>query len=135
MARKSGQIALMSSLAGWRGMPQSPSYCASKAAVLMYGQSLRSWLARYHIKVTVISPGYIKTDMSDRLIGPKPFLISAEKAARLIQQGLIKNKACVAFPWQLRVLTTLAKILPSRLVDAILNQFESYALADKIHES
>lgn len=127
ISRKTGQIAIMSSLAAWRGMPQSPSYSSSKAAILVYGQSLRSWLARYHIKANVICPGYIKTDMSNRLNGPKPFLVSSEKAAHLIQHGLRKNKACIAFPWPLRLLTTLSTRLPARMVDGILNQFESYA--------
>lgn len=130
IVRQKGQIVMMSSLAGLRGLPQSPSYCASKAAVRIYGQSLRSWLARYKIKVNVICPGYIKTDMSDRLTGPKPFLISSEKAARLIQRGLSKNKACIAFPWQLSVLTKLAYLLPAKPVDAILNRFESHVIEE-----
>ena len=128
IARKSGQIVLMSSLAGLRGLPQSPSYCASKAAVLVYGQSLRAWLSRYQIHVNVVCPGYVITDMSERLTGPKPFLISAEKAARIIQKGLEKNKAIVAFPWQLNALTKLAAFLPTKPVNAILNRFESYAV-------
>ena len=131
IARNSGQIVLMSSMAGLRGLPQSPSYSASKAALLMYGQSLRGWLARYHIKVNVVCPGYIKTDMSDRLVGPKPFLMSREKAASTIQRGLMKNKPCIAFPWPLRVLTQLAYILPARPVNAILNCFESYAIQEE----
>lgn len=77
---------MMGSIAGLRGLPQSPSYCASKAALHVYGQSLRAWLIRYQIHVNVICPGYIKTDMSDKLTGPKPFLISSEKAAKIIQK-------------------------------------------------
>lgn len=127
ISRKKGQIVLMSSLAGLRGLPQSPSYCASKAAIHIYGQSLRAWLSRYHIKVNVISPGYIKTEMSDRLTGPKPFLISSEKAARIIQKGLIKNKAHIAFPWPLWLLTSLARVFPENFINMILNQFESCA--------
>ncbi len=127
MARQKGQIALMSSLAGLRGLPQSPSYCASKAAIHIYGQSLRAWLSRYQVKVNVIYPGYIKTDMSDCLTGPKPFLISSEKSARIIQKGLLKNKANIIFPWQLNLLTQFARILPEKPINAILNLFESYA--------
>ena len=124
--RKKGQIAMMSSIAGLRGLPQSPSYCASKAAIHMYGQSLRAWLIRYQIHVSVICPGYVKTDMSDKLSGLKPFLISSEKAAQIIQKGLLKNKKYIIFPWSLHMLTQLSRILPSRPVDAILNRFESY---------
>ncbi|AWN73936.1 SDR family NAD(P)-dependent oxidoreductase [Legionella anisa] len=124
--RKKGQIAMMSSIAGLRGLPQSPSYCASKAALHIYGQSLRAWLIRYQIHVNVICPGYIKTDMSDRLTGLKPFLMSSEKAAKMIQKGLLKNKASIVFPWPLHMLIKLAHLLPSRPVDAILNRYESY---------
>lgn len=127
IARKKGQIAIMSSMAGLRGLPQSPSYCASKAAIHMYGQSLRAWLSRYQVKVSVIFPGYIKTDMSDQLTGPKPFLISSETAAKIIQKGLLKNKARIAFPWQIYMLIKLARSLPSNLVDKVLNRFEAYA--------
>jgi short-subunit dehydrogenase len=126
ISRQKGQIALMSSLAGLRGLPQSPSYCASKAALYIYGQSLRAWLNRYNIKVNVICPGYVKTDMSDRLSGPKHFLVSSEKAVRIIEQGLRRDKACIAFPWQLNWLTRLSSILPSKPVNFILNRYESY---------
>jgi short-subunit dehydrogenase len=125
--RKRGQIALMSSMAALRGLPQSPSYCASKAALNIYGQSLRAWLSRFNVKVSVIFPGYIKTAMSDRLQGPKPFLISSERAAKIIYKGLQKNKARIAFPWQLHILMKIARALPSPIVDIVLNRFESYA--------
>ncbi|HHF7368002.1 TPA: SDR family NAD(P)-dependent oxidoreductase [Legionella bozemanae] len=124
--RKKGQIAMMGSIAGLRGLPQSPSYCASKAALHVYGQSLRAWLIRYQIHVNVICPGYIKTDMSDKLTGPKPFLISSEKAAKIIQKGLLKNKTYIVFPWPLHMLIKCSHLLPSKPVDAILNRFESY---------
>lgn len=124
--RRKGQIAMMGSIAGLRGLPQSPSYCASKAAIHVYGQSLRAWLARYQLKVSVICPGYVKTDMSDRLSGLKPFIISSEKAARIIHKGLLKNKAIIAFPWPLHILTKLSSILPERPVNVILNRFESF---------
>ncbi len=130
ISRKKGQIVIMSSLAGLRGLPHSPSYCASKASLYVYGQSLRSWLGRYHINVNVVCPGYVKTDMSDRLTGPKPFLISSEKAAILIQKRLLKNQACIAFPWQLSLLTKLAVLMPAKPVDMILNRIESYVQRD-----
>ncbi|KTD41700.1 polysaccharide biosynthesis dehydrogenase/reductase [Legionella parisiensis] len=126
IARRQGQIAMVSSIAGLRGLPQSPSYCASKAALHIYGQSLRAWLTRYQIRVNVICPGYVQTEMSARLSGLKPFLMSSEEAAKKIQKGLIKNKASIIFPWPLHMLIKLAYLLPSRPVDAILNRFESY---------
>ena len=125
IARKQGQIAIMSSLAGLRGLPQSPSYSSSKAAIAVYGQALRAWLARYHVQVSVIYPGYVKSDMSEALSGLKPFLISSERAAQIIRKGLEKNKPFIAFPWQLHYLTRLACILPSNFIDKLLNRFES----------
>lgn len=128
ISRKKGHIVLVSSLAGLRGFPQSPSYSASKAMVHVYGQSLHAWLSRYQINVSVVYPGYVKTDMSDQLYGPKPFLISAEKAAKIIQKGILKRKAQILFPWQLRLLMKIASLLPNQMVNAILNRFESYAV-------
>lgn len=124
IARKQGQIAIVSSLAGLRGLPQSPSYCAAKAALITYGQSLRAWLSRYHIQVNVILPGFVKTAMSDELPEPKPFLLSADKAAYIIKKQLTKNKAQICFPWQLYMLSKLMYCMPSKLVDKVLNQFK-----------
>lgn len=126
ISRASGQIAIMSSLAGLRGLPQSPSYSASKAYLYVYAQSLRAWLKRYNIGVSVICPGYVNTDMSRKLCGPKPLLLGSEKAAQIIQKGLLRNKACIAFPRSLYWLTRMSHMLPSALVDRILNNYESY---------
>ncbi len=124
MKRRHGQIALVSSLAGFRGLPQSPSYSASKAAVRVYGQALRAWLARYHVRVNVICPGYVATSMITTLHVPKPFLMSSEKAAWHIQKGLQKNKAIIVFPWQLGLLVRMTQWFPESWVDKVLNHFE-----------
>lgn len=124
--RKKGQIAIISSIAGLRGFPHSPSYCASKAAIRIYGESIRSWLTRYDVQVSIICPGFVKTEMSDRLSGDKPFLISSEKAAQIIQRGLKKNKRYIIFPWQLYLVNQLAGLLPQRLLDVIMNSVENY---------
>lgn len=130
IARKQGQIAIISSLASMRGLPQSPSYSATKGALRIYGESLRCWLAPQNVKVNVICPGYVKTDMSSNLTGFKPFLISSEKAAKIIQNGLLKNKALISFPWQLHTLMKLANLLPDFIVNPILRRFESYNSVD-----
>ena len=110
--RGSGQIAIMSSLAAYRGLPVTPSYCASKAALKTYGEALRDWLNPEGVKVNVVMPGYVKSDMCQKMPGPKPFLWSPEKAARYIAKGLQKNKARISFPFPLNFATWFLSVLP-----------------------
>lgn len=121
--RRAGQIALISSLGGWCGMPFSPSYSASKAAMLVYGRALRSWLRPYGVMVSVISPGFVETPMSRRYQGAKPFMISPEKAALKIKKGLAANKAEIAFPMILALGIKALDFIPARLGDEILRRF------------
>ena len=100
-ARGSGQIALVSSLAGVRALPSCPAYSASKACVRYYAEGLRGAMKKTGVKVNVICPGYIKTPMTDINPYPMPFLMSAEKAAGIIARGLAKNKPRIAFPLRL----------------------------------
>ena len=116
-ARKSGQIALMSSLAGIRGMPSCPAYSASKGAVRFLGEGLRGELKDYNIKLSVICPGYIKTPMTDVNKFPMPFIMSAEKSAKIIIAGLEKNKSRIAFPLALYLPLWLMSCLPMAITD------------------
>ncbi|MCH9643836.1 MAG: SDR family NAD(P)-dependent oxidoreductase [Gammaproteobacteria bacterium] len=120
--RRRGQIVIVSSLAAYRGLPQSPAYCASKAAIKSYGEALRAWLKPDGIKVNVICPGFVKTAMSDKLSTPKPMMVSAEKAAVIIARGLAKDKPVISFPGPLAWLSRLSMALPSALVDHLLNK-------------
>lgn len=113
--RRRGQIGIISSLSAYVGMPISPAYCASKAAVKVYGEALRGCLAAHGVGVTVVCPGFVKTDMSDRFPGPTPFRISAEQAARLIQRGLSSNCARVSFPFPLNLGMWFLSVLPPSL--------------------
>jgi NADP-dependent 3-hydroxy acid dehydrogenase YdfG len=78
IARKSGHIALMSSLAGYRGWPGAPAYCASKAAVKVFGEGLRGVMSGHNINVSVICPGFVQSAMTDKNNFPMPFKISAQ---------------------------------------------------------
>ncbi len=117
--RKSGQIAIISSLAGFRGLPSSPSYSASKAAVKVYGEALRGSLLSCGIKVSVICPGYVKTPMTDVNQFYMPFLMSAEKCAKKIAKGLLRNKSRITFPFLLYFSVWLLAALPPFLTDKL----------------
>jgi short-subunit dehydrogenase len=123
MERRHGQIAIVSSLAAFIALPDSPSYCASKSAVLSYGLALRALLSDKGIDVSVICPGYITTPMSAREQVQKPQEMSAEKAADIIVRGLAKNRAVIAFPRTLALLTRINALLPDRLRRALLPRF------------
>lgn len=110
--QKSGQIALVSSLAGYFGLPITPTYSASKAGLKAYGEALRGLLAQSGIKVNVIMPGYVQSPMCSNMFGPKPFLMLPEKAAKIIKNGLKHNKARISFPIPLSWGTWWLSVLP-----------------------
>ena len=85
---------------------------SSKSAIKSYGEAMRGWLANCGVGVTVVMPGYIKSDMCDGMPGPKPFLLSPERAADLICKAVANNKARVSFPFPLNLGTWFLGILP-----------------------
>ncbi|MCE3231774.1 MAG: short-chain dehydrogenase [Rickettsiaceae bacterium] len=112
-----GQIAIISSLAGYRGLPSSPAYSASKAAVKVYGEGLRGVLAKDGIGLSVITPGYIRTPMTAVNQFFMPFIIDVDKAASIIIRRLRKNPARIAFPWPLYFVVWLLSALPPCMTD------------------
>ncbi|WP_175856970.1 SDR family NAD(P)-dependent oxidoreductase [Burkholderia anthina] len=121
-ARRRGHVAMVSSLAALRGMAISPAYCASKAAIKAYGDSVRPVLARDGIRMSVVLPGFVKTAMSDVFPGGKPFMWSAERAARHIRRRLHTGRAEIAFPGTLALGMRLLTLLPALFADAILGK-------------
>ena len=115
IARGRGQIGIVGSLAGFVPLPDSPSYCASKSAVLAYGLSLRGLLRPHGIGVSVICPGYISTPMSRQESGWKPLEMSPERAAALVDRGLSRNQATIAFPFLMALLSRLGGVLPDHM--------------------
>ena len=118
--RGRGQIAIISSLAGFRGLPGAPAYSASKAAVKSYGEALRGWLRADGIRLSVVLPGYVRTRMTENNAFPMPFIMEADKAARIIRHGLKRDKARIAFPWPMYMAMWLMGALPPALTDPLL---------------
>jgi short-subunit dehydrogenase len=117
-----GQIAIMSSLAGFRGMPTAPAYCASKAALRSLGEGLRPAMARHGIGVSVICPGFVESPMTEGNPFPMPFLMPADRAAAIIKRGLARNRARIAFPLRLAAAAWLFGILPPAWTDPLVRR-------------
>ena len=117
------QIGLTASLAALTGLPSSPGYSASKAAVATFGQALRRLMKDTRVGVTVVLPGYVTSPMSARYQGAKPLEISAEAAAARIVQGLAENRARVVFPKLLAWGLWWLEVLPERWQNHFLQGF------------
>jgi len=125
--RGSGQVAIMSSLASFRGFPGAPAYCASKAAARIWGEALRGDLWDSGIRVSVICPGYVASPMTARNQFHMPLLMDADRAARIIKRGLAQGRARIAFPWPLYFASWLLGLLPPLLTDGLLRRLPKKA--------
>jgi short-subunit dehydrogenase len=114
-ARKAGHLALVASVAGYRGLAQAAAYAPSKAAVISLAEVLRPDLARVGVTVSLINPGFVKTPMTDVNTFPMPFLVTSDVAAAAIVRGLEKQKFEIAFPWPLVLIMKVLRVLPYRL--------------------
>ena len=129
--RKSGQIAIISSLAGFSAWPGAPAYSASKAAVRFYGEALHARLKPAGVRVSVICPGFVKSRMTDRNPFPMPFLMTGEKAARIIARKLEGNPPRIVFPWPTALVARALGLLPPGLAAFLLSRApEKKALQD-----
>ena len=116
------QIAIVSSLAGFRGWPSAPAYSASKGAVRYYGEALRGALSKTNINVNVICPGFVKTRLTDKNEFPMPFLMSGEKATSIIAKGLAKDKGRICFPLPVHFTSWFIGILPDCVAQIVLSK-------------
>ena len=114
--RKKGQLSIVSSIAGYRGLPNSTGYGPSKAALNNLAESLYFDFGRHNVRVSLISPGFIKTPMTDKNKFKMPFLKTPEFAAEKIYNGLINGSSFeIHFPKELTLILKLLKILPNRV--------------------
>jgi short-subunit dehydrogenase len=114
-ARGGGQLAFVSSIAAFAPLPDSPGYSASKAALLVYGLALRERLRASGIRVNVVCPGYVDTEMGSRYQGWRPLLMSPDEAAAHILRGLRRNRPVIAFPRSLALVARLSTFVPEKL--------------------
>ncbi len=119
VARGSGQLVVISSLAAYRGLPKSAAYCASKAAVSAFFESLRLDLRPRGIDVTIIHPGFIKTPLTAGRQAQMPFLLELDDAVNKIIWAIEKRKKSYAFPWQLASIVRAGMIMPNFMYDWI----------------
>lgn len=117
-----GQIAVMASLAGFLSTPGSVPYSSTKHFARSYAEELRGRLAPFGIKVSAVCPGFVVSRMTARNKFPMPFLVETDKAARIIRDGLARNKGRIAFPWQMLAIVRMLAILPYPLLDRMLRR-------------
>ena len=125
--KNSGHISIVSSIAGYRGLPNSTGYGASKAALNNLAESLYFDFGRNNVRVSLISPGFIKTQMTDKNQFKMPFLKTAEYAANKIYNGLINGSSFeIDFPKELTLILKFLKILPDSLYFKIIKKLTKY---------
>lgn len=113
-ARGAGHIALVASVAGYRGLPNASAYAASKAALIAYTEVLYQDLRHTPLTISLINPGFVDTPMTSVNDFDMPFMITSDKAAALMIAGLQKRKFEIVFPWQMKIIMKLIRVLPYR---------------------
>jgi short-subunit dehydrogenase len=114
-----GALVGIASVAGFRGLPGSSAYSASKAAAISYLESVRVELHGSGICVTTLCPGYIATPMTARNPYPMPFMMSAEQAAKKMILAIDAQRNFVVLPWQMAIIGRMMRLLPNRLYDTL----------------
>ena len=125
--RKNGIITIVSSIAGYRGLPNSTGYGPSKSALNNLAESLYFDFKRYNVRVCLVSPGFIKTPMTDKNDFKMPFLKTPEYAADQIYEGLVnKNIFEIHFPKSLTITLKLLSFLPSKIYFSLVGKLTKY---------
>jgi len=117
LARKAGRIGFVGSIAAYRGLPYSPAYCASKAAVHAYAAGLRAGLEPYGITISLIAPGFVTTPLNRDIASWKPLAMDDARAARIIRRGIDHGRRVIAFPKLLAWGTRALDLIPAAWAD------------------
>lgn len=117
LERGSGRIVGVSSLAGYRGLPDYSGYSASKAGVTAMLEGLRVELRPKGVDVIVVHPGYVRTPMIEHADRPLPFVVEADRAARIIANGIASRRRRIDFPWPMTWLAGMGRFLPAWAYD------------------
>lgn len=118
--RRSGTLVGIGSVAGIRGLPGHGAYCASKAAVISYCESLRGEMRPHGVRVVTICPGYIDTPLTRQNRYSMPFLMQPQDFARQAFQAITRGDSYRVIPWQMGVVAKLLRVLPNGLFDRLL---------------
>jgi NAD(P)-dependent dehydrogenase (short-subunit alcohol dehydrogenase family) len=119
-ARRSGRLVGIASVAAIRGLPGHGAYCASKAAVVSYCESLRGECRPAGVKVVTITPGYIDTPLTRENRYAMPFLMPADAFADRAFRAIVEGDSYRVIPWQMGVVAKLLRLLPNALYDRLL---------------
>jgi short-subunit dehydrogenase len=123
LERRQGQIVALSSLAGWRGMPFSAAYSASKAGLAAYLESLRPALRRRGIRVSTIYPGFVRTPLMQAAKAQPPMrLMEPEEAACYILKAILRRRREYSFPWSTSLIVGLLRWLPPAIYDWMMSR-------------
>jgi short-subunit dehydrogenase len=123
MARRgAGHIVLIGSIAESFPLPMAPTYAGAKAGLAMFAEALGLRLKPHHVAVSLVSPGFIDTPMSQQVEEPKPFLITPDRAAAIIKRKLAGRARRIVVPWQFIPLRAFAMALPRVLLRRILGR-------------
>jgi short-subunit dehydrogenase len=114
-----GQLVAISSLAGFRGLPRSAAYSASKAGMTAFFESVRLDVQAKGVAVTIIQPGFIKTPLTAGRASKMPFVMELDDAIPLFIKAIEKRKKFAAFPWQLATIVRAGKFMPAWMYDRI----------------
>lgn len=110
--RRAGRVAVVASVAGYRGLPTSSAYSATKAALIALSEALKPELETEGVELTLINPGFVDTPLTRKNSFPMPFLIDTDAAVRAIMSGLERGRFEIVFPWQMTLLMKLLGSLP-----------------------